>query len=825
MTSDSRQGSALHGLRVLDLSGEAGALCGRLLADLGADVILIEPPDGHPQRHRPPYLKDEPGIERSLAFMQFHTGQRGVTLNLEEPGDRDRFAWLAGTADFVLDGHAPGYLDSLGIGYRQCGAANPRLIWVAITPYGSDGPLAGWIGTDLTLAAAGGFMKSMGWEEDPPFRCGGDQAYLSASQQATLGALSALYQRGRTGEGQFVDVSIEECVAAICNQLAVGAAVDGSDQGHRPTPGGWLPPGDGPYKCKDGIVVAGGGPVAARHWPEFIDWMGSEGYAKSWQGDSRWADLTFRYAHREEVEATVREFYSQHTMAELCDGSIPRGFMLFPIHDFEALLKDPQLRARDFFSVVSDPGRGLALEYPGVPIRLEGTPAKIYGPAPLLGEHNVEVFAGYQPTAAPVGTKVASTGAAPDFPLRGLRAVALTWHIAGPLVGRWLADQGAEVLKIETRHRPDPGRASGPFPPEVPPERRSANMAGWFNSFNCGVHDVTLDLTKTKGVELLRELVAKSDILVENFAPGTLDKWGLNYEGAKALKQDIIMISMPLVGSVGPRAGLSGGGNHITGLSGLSYICGVEGGEPAPVGPRGVYPDYGPNPLYGSIALMAALYHRQQTGEGQHIEIAQFESLATMTGTALLEYAANGTNQTRMGNRSRHAAPHNAYRCLAGGRERWCAIAVETDGQWRALSRVVGDERLTLDPRFATLAGRKAAEDEIDRIVESWTSKRTVEDVVETLQAVGVPSAPVNDGFDMLRDPQLLYREHFRSLPHPEVGDILPIFRLGFRLEKGLLGPTAPSPLLGQHTNDVLSDVLGLPDADLRELGAAGVLT
>lgn len=825
MTSESQPPGPLRGLRVLDLGGETGALCGRLFADLGADVILIEPPEGHRQRHLPPFLHDEPGIERSLLFLQFNSSKRGVTLDLEQEADRDRFRWLAESADFVLDGFAPGYLDSLGIGFRSLSGVNTKLIWVAITPYGLDGPYANRIGNDLTLAASGGFLVSMGWEEDPPFRCGGDQAYQSASLQGFLGALSALYQRGDIGEGQLVDVSIAECVAAICNQIAVGAAVDGSDQGRRPAPGRLLPPGDGPYPCKDGIIVAGGGPVAARHWPEFIEWMNSEGFAKDWEGDPRWADLSFRFAHREDVEAAVRPFYASHTMAELCDGSIPRGFMLFPIHDFKTLLNDPQFRARGFFTRIPDPGRGLDLEYPGVPIRLEGTPARHSHAAPLLGVHNEEVFAGYRPPAPAVPAPAKTSERSAEFPLHGLRAVELTWHIAGPLVGRWLADQGVDVLKIETRLRPDPARGSGPFPPEIPPEARTINMAGWFNSFNNGTRDVTIDLTKPEGVELLRALVAKSDILVENFAPGTLDKWGLDYEGAKKLKPDIVMISMPLVGSVGPRAGLSGGGNHITGLSGLSYICGAEGGAPAPVGPRGIYPDYGPNPVYGSIALMAALYHHQQTGEGQHIEIAQFETLSTMTGSALLECAANGTNQIRMGNRSRYAAPHNAYECRPEGRPRWVAIAAETDEQWPALARAMGREDLASDASLATARGRKAAEVRLDTALAVWVSNKRVNDVVETLQAAGVPAAPVNDGYGLLEDPQLRFRGHFRTLTHPEVGDRMPHFRLGFRLERGELGPVEPSPVIGQHTNEVLRDVLGLSESRIQQLETAGALT
>ncbi|MFN8532000.1 MAG: CoA transferase [Dehalococcoidia bacterium] len=808
--------SALAGVRVLDLGGEAGALCGRLLASLGADVILIEPPEGHPHRRRPPFLGNQPGPERSIAFLHYHAGKRGIVLDLNLSVDRERVAGLARSADVVIDGLGLGVLDALGVGYRALEPANPRLIWAAITPYGLDGPLAGYIGTDLTASAAGGFLQAMGYQEDPPFRCGGDQAYAAASHQAAIGLLLALFRRRTTGRGRLVDVSVAESVAAICQFMAVGASVDGSDQGRRPRPGALAPAGDGPFPCIDGTIVAGGGPVPLRHWREFIDWMAAEGIATDWVGDDRWLDPSFRLAHRQEVDRTVRTFYARHTMAELCQGSIERGYMLFPVQDSRLLFDDPQLRARDFFVVVDDLERDVRLENPGPPARLSRTPMRIFRPAPRLGQHTAQVLSEERPTPPP-----AAPSRPLGLPLSGLRAVVLTWHIAGPLVGKWLADQGAKVIKVESASRPDPGRMVGPYPPEIPPAARTLDMGSWFNSFNSSVQDITLDLTNPAGVRLLRALVAQADVLVENFAPGTLDRWGLDWAGATALRPDLIVLSMPLVGRVGPRSGLSGGGNHLTGLSGLSSICGMEGGDPAPVGPTGIFPDYGPNPLNATIALLAALDFRQRTGEGQHIEIAQFESMVTTTGPALLEFAANGTVQTRMGNRSPSAAPHNVYPCRPDDKPRWCAIAVETDAQWRALADVAG---LPNEARYSTAEGRKGAERELDRLITTWTEDRTVEEIVTTLQGVGVPAAPVQDGADLLRDVQLVHRGHFQWLPHPALGVRIPLTRLGFRLTETPVGPVAPAPLLGEHTDAILSGVLGLSDSEIDGLHKSGAL-
>lgn len=826
MPTESREGSALYGLRVLDLAGEASALCGKLLADLGADVLLVEPPGGNVLRHRPPYVQDQPGPENSLSHLHYHTSKRGITADLDAPSGQDRFRQLVAGADVVLDANPPGWLAERGIDYPD--VKHSGLIWASVTPYGLSGPRAGWLGNDLTLGAAGGFIRGMGADGDPLFRPGGQQAYHTAAQQAVIAILTALLWRERTGIGQRIDISIAECVAAVCALMAAGYAVDGSDQSRTVRPDSPLiPPGNGPFECLDGAVIAGGGPIPARHWPEFIEWMNSDGLATDWVGDPRWLDVGFRTAHRDEVNALMRQFFRRYTKAELCAGSIGRGFMLFPLQHAGDLFNDPQLRERGFFQPVPDPDRNLTLDYPGPPYRLSASPARIYGPAPCLSGARAadnwpepHTFGRHTADAEPVP----AAGTARPLALTGLRVIELGWYIAGPLAGKILADQGAEVLKIESALRPDPARYVGPFPPDVPLPERTLEMATWFSLFNSSVKSIALNLADPRGLDLLRGLVAQADVLIENFAPGTMERWGLDYAGAAALKPDIIMVRMPLVGSAGPRAGLSGGGNHLTGFSGLQYLTGLEDGEPSPVGPRGIYPDYGPNPLHAVIAVLAALNRRSQTGKGQEIELAQFESMVTVNGTALLEYAANASVEGRMGNRSRWAAPHNIYRCRDTNElDGWCAIAVETDDQWNALAHVIGPDTLAANARLRDVAGRKAAEDDIDREIERWTAARDVDEVVETLQAAGVMASRVAGPVDLLRDPQLAHREQYRYLPHPAM-DRLPLNRLGFRFEKLGMGPLTSSPLLGQHTDESLASVLGLSADEIAALHTEGVL-
>lgn len=408
------------------------------------------------------------------------------------------------------------------------------------------------------------------------------------------------------------------------------------------------------------------------------------------------------------------------------------------------------------------------------------------------------------------------------YPLRGLRVVELTWFIAGPLVGRWLADQGADVVKVETPTRADPARGVPPFPAEVPPPARTVEMSGWFNSYNAGVRSVALDLATDSGLGMLRGLIAESDVFLENFTPGTVERWGLGYDGVRALRSDIVMVRMPLVGSEGPRAGLAGGGNHLTALGGLMSRSGPLGGAPSPVGPRGIMPDHATNPLNATIAILAALRHRRRTGRGQLIEIPQLESVAGVMGPALLEHQLTGVVRGVEGNRSPAASPHNAYRCRDGsdGRERWLALAVHTDDEWVALSGALG-ERALADPRFAGASGRKAHEEEIDAALSAWCGSRAQEEALAVLRQAGVPCAPVRDGEDLLADPQLASRGHYSRPPHEGVRTP-PLARLGFRIEGALHGPRASAPHLGEHTAEVLSEVLGLGAAELDERARGG---
>jgi benzylsuccinate CoA-transferase BbsF subunit len=406
--------------------------------------------------------------------------------------------------------------------------------------------------------------------------------------------------------------------------------------------------------------------------------------------------------------------------------------------------------------------------------------------------------------------------ASDDLPLSGVRVADFTWFGAGPIFTQALAHYGAEVIRVESQVRLDGLRFTQPMPKDRPP---GINLSGYFNNFNAGKLSITINLNSEKGRELALRLIAVSDIVAENYTPGTFEKWGLSYERILQVRPDIIMVREPMQGASGPHRDFAGFGAVITPLAGISHLSGFPYRPPVGLGTN--YTDYVVNPGHALIATLAALHYRNRTGKGQLIEVAQLESSVNVIGVALLDYTANRRVQERQGNRLPYAAPHGVYRCQ--GDDRWVAIAVFDDEQWQRFCQAV-DEEWVRDARFATLLGRKEHEDELDRLIEAWTARQEAEAVMEALQAAGVPAGVVQSAADLLdRDPHLHERGYYHYLEHPEAGRTA-YDGPGFRLSRTPGGPRSPAPLLGQHTEQVCKRVLGLSDEEIAVLVMEGVL-
>jgi benzylsuccinate CoA-transferase BbsF subunit len=399
--------------------------------------------------------------------------------------------------------------------------------------------------------------------------------------------------------------------------------------------------------------------------------------------------------------------------------------------------------------------------------------------------------------------------------LEGIRFVDLTWAGAGPFSTKIFSDFGAEIIKVESVSRADPVRLGGPFKDGV----SGLNRSGYFASRNTGKKSLALNLKQEDAREIVRDLIRHADVVSNNFGPGAMERLGFSYEEVRAIKPDIVYLSMPMYGEDGPLSGLLGVGMTISAVTGLMWLTGHQDGPP--IGPGTHFPDHAANPYHAAFAVLAALRLRRKTGQGMRIDLAQVESTINVMGIPATEYAATGKEPERIGNRSRLHAPHDLFRC--SGDDSWCAIAVMDDGQWQALTNAIGRKDLGDDPDLAHEAGRIARVGEVEAAVAAWTIGRSAEDVMQLLQAAGVPAGVVSDSKRMIEeDAQFRHRRSWQHIEHPELGNSIynsPPYTLdGERVEL-----TRP-PLIGEHTDALLSGILGYGPERIAQLRRSGAI-
>jgi crotonobetainyl-CoA:carnitine CoA-transferase CaiB-like acyl-CoA transferase len=848
-----KKNGMLAGCRVLDVTTGGALLCGRLLADLGADVIAVEPPGGNPSRYWAPYVQDRQGPEDSLYWFAYGANKRSVILDLHSESGRDSFRQLVRTADVVLESFPPEYLHDLGLGYDALIQDHPQLIMTSITPFGQTGPRRHYRATDLVMMSLGGSVYLMGEPGREPLRIGVPQAQLHAGVEAGVATLLAWHDRHHRGVGQHIDVAVQACVVWTLMNAAHFTALG---QPTRQRFGAWRESLPGKrrmiFPCRDGYVsaVIFGGPFAGRACRRLVQWMSELDMAPAWMLEidwETWDDVWLAELgdsgkrEMEQVEQAVAAFFAIFTMRELYEQALARRLMLAPVAHAQMIDEDPQLAARAYFVWHHHAGLGKDLPLPGPFAKCHPTPLHVYRPAPRLGEHNREILAqelglsaervqahaaGTTPSASQPCPPLPQPGerqpAAPrpipqrdQQPLRHVRVLDLTWYATGPIGTKYLADHGAEVIKVESARRPDGLRQAPPWQGSC----EDLNTSQFFANYNTSKRSITLNLATSEARQLVKRLVQEwADVVVESFTPGTMAKWGLDYSALRQLKPHLIMLSTCMQGQTGPHAHYAGFGNMLASLSGFYHVTG--------------YPDSGPMPVYGAytdfvacrfvaLALLAALVHRRRTGEGQYIDLSQYEASLHLLAPTLLDYAANGNLAKRQGNRHAAVAPHGVYRCK--GEDRWCAIAVTTEEEWQAFCTVLGHPAWTRRRRFATLAARLQHVTQLDRRVEAWTRTLPSLTVMTLLQEAGVPSGVVQNGADIYRDPQLHHRGFFVDLEHARMGWV-PYEGHQFRLSANPGALWSPAPLLGEHTHTVLRDLLRLSALEIAYLEDRGVL-
>lgn len=810
---------ALTGIRVLDVTDEFAAYASRLLGDLGADVIRIEPPGGSRTRREPPLVAAPNGREVS-AFDRFvNAGKRSVTLDIAGADGRALFERLVRTADIVVETWSSTDAERWHLVPAELAIVNPRLIHVSVTPFGRDRPRPAVDDDDLTVLAAGGLLYLGGYPDSAPLAAYGGQSRNAASLFAAVATLVALLERERTGLGRWVDVSAQECVAQALEDSVASYELTGQIRRRHGSEAAEA--GTGIYPCADGMVSMVAGRVGtAKAWQALVAWLeeaGADG-ATALQ-DPEWSTLAFRQTRAaiDQFEKIFRRFTATRTRLELYRDAQRRGIALSPVNDVAGILADPQLLALGFWVTVPDPEIGRDAIFPGPPYRLSRTRASPARAAPALGADTAAVL------GAELGAGVASTRATPRGkhrvtsvgPLDGLRVLDFTWVGAGALATKLLADLGADVIKVESRTRPDNLRLSPPFRPGTV----GLEGSGYFASRNSSKRSFALDMREPRAREIALRLAGQVSVVASNFRPGVMERWGLAYDAVRAANPGVIYLTMPMQGSAGPHASFVGFGSTIAALSGLVSLSGLP--DRLPIGTGTHFPDHVPNPGHALVATLAALFHRARTGEGQAIEVSQLESTVNIIGPAIVDASLCGLEPPRVGNRAADVSPRGVFPCR--GEDRWCAISCRSEAAWRSTAEVLGHPEWVADAQFASLADRKLHEDDLERRIADATRAWDRDELAAALRWRSVPAAGVNNSRDMLEDADLVVRGYWRHVTHPVIGDFT-VARPPFRFGGEALPELRRPPTLGEHTAEIARDLLGLSDEEIERLVVDGVM-
>ena len=786
--------AALGDLRIVEVGdGVGGAYCGKLLADLGATVLKIEPPGGDRLRAYGPFLADVVDDDRSGLFLYLNENKLGLTLDLDRDADRGELMRACETADAVIESFAPGELAARGIGGEELRRRQPRLVVASITPFGQSGPRRDHRAGELEIFHAAGlgfetpFNQVTDPEREPPLKAFGHQALFVTGWTAALGMLAALRRSRQTGAGTWLDVSAFECATNTIRPnyaFASHEPPDGSNRArlvHRRLWGlPWI------YRCADGWVSLA--VIADAHWQALKEMMG----APQWAASELFDTTKSRYQNSDALRPALAGWVAEQPRDWLYREGQRRHVPVFPLHDIGELFENPQLAARQFFREVED-----GVTFPGYPFRLSGTPCARRRAAPQARADDRAEWMSTKPSRA-----AEPQTASASLPLEGVRILDLGWVVAVPFACAWLAALGAEVVRVESRARLDVARFLA-VPPGAP---RGADSSPYFANVNFSKRSITLNLDAARGRDIVRSLVRHCDVVIENFKPGRLERWGLGYEELRRERADVIVVSASALGQTGPEASCVGWGPNTQAYAGLCSVTGYPGGPPCGIG--GTWPDFTAAAAIAFV-VMAALHHRERSGAGQRIDLSLAELVISMLPEAVIDFSMNRRAGARTGNRDPHAVPHDTYRCR--GDDSWIALSVSSDRQWVELARALAIQD---DVRWRTAAARRADRDGVDRAITAAVRDREARDLARALADRGICAAEVMNTEQLLQDPHFCARDSTIALDHPVLG-AKPILRLPIR---GLDYRYLSAPLLGADNDAILGGWLGMSKAEICRL-------
>ena len=790
----------LHDVRVLDLADHRAALGSRMLADLGADVTMVEPPSGSSIRHQAPFVDDEPSLDGSYQHLYFNVNKRSIVLDWRSDDGIDRLRDLAASADILIESNQPGEFP-----VEEVRAANPHLIVISATPYGQRGPKSGWRATDLTATAAGGLLQISGERTDPPVHGAAFPAHTMTGLTIASSAMTALHGRDRTpGQpGCQIDISMQEATSFQVVQTS--------------NPNIWRWRGEAPYRpalsqvihCADDRWMACN--ISPNKLPEFMAMLDEAGVEHNLDPDN-WAVIhrgdRAAWQHLENpLQDLAKELAAVWPRRKLLERLWETGIPAMPTLRFSEFAESEHYQTAGQFSHVETPAVGRSLSYSRSALDPVQSPLPMR-PAPMLGER------GEGSDAANRESSSGALGDFPEMPLDGIRVLDLTWVAAGPLTTRLMANFGAEVIKVESSgERMDPLRVQpikGEFHFDLP---------DLYNEVNTGKKSVTIDLADKRGKQLLRELVAHCDVMVNNYSGGSLSRMGFPWEDLRRINPRLINVHLPGVGGDSPWRPLRTLGNLLKAAAGMNFQMGYPHQPPRGMGVA--YPDF-TSPHVGVTAILSALRARDETGEGREIELSQLSATVALLGAQWMQFDQLGEDLPRPGNRDPNMCPHGVF--PSAGDDQWVAIALESDEQWPAFARTIGRFDWSERADLQTLAGRQACEDEIEAAIADWTSGLSKWDAAEQMQDAGIPANAVEDLRDMM-DVDEHFRDHYQQVEQPSHPGV-DIWIDGAPWEFAHLEPRVleRSPMLGEHNEEILSGLLRKNADEIADLIAAGVV-
>ncbi len=816
----------LGGLPVLDLCDHRGELASWLLARLGAHVVKVEPPGGCSSRLEGPWLNR---AGDSLQFEAYNHDKRSIVLDPADPDAGRILRDLIATSAIVFDTGPVGRLASYGLDASSIEALDRPVVYVQITPFGADGPRANQPSSELTIAALGGPVRIQGSPDAAPVPVSVPQVWRHASAEAAVAALIGRAVSVATGVPRIVDVSAQSAMTWTMLNAMEAAQIQGRDFERTGAMLELAMTVNLRHPAADGyVVLVPRGPNIVGLLPAMLaDGIVDESWNhEDWDSwDQRIIDGRPTSFDMAAVEDAIDRFCRQYTKDLLLEKGHELGVTIAPINTTADLADFEHLQARGYWA---DRPSGAG---PGMFLTADGSRGRPLGTVPGVGQHTAEVLGRLEEQKLQPSSPSAPTVVASRLPFDGLRVADFSWIGVGPITSKCLADHGATVVRVESANRIDGLRVQPPFKDG----EFGLNRSNFFGPFNTSKLGLSVDLKNDQGRRVARRLVEWADVVIDSFTPGVMAGLGLGPEQIREVNPSVITVTTSLLGSGGPYSRMAGYGYHAAALAGFFNLVGYPDGPPE--GPWLAYTDT-IGPRFITPALLAAIERRDRTGAGCHIEAAQLEIALQFLAPELLAFADHGEVATRMGSRDARFAPQGVYPCRRDGDREgdcWAAITVADHDEFVRLTTEIGRTDLSTDPSLSTLEGRWARHDELDEAISAWTAHRREEEVEARLCQLGIAAAKVQRSSDLAVDPQYRHRDFYRMLTHSEVGSI-PYAGHQYRIsgyeslkqQDGLdgrgNGPRFAAPLLGEHTFEVLSDLLGFDTEEIAEIAVSGAL-